>query len=176
MKMLLNGLMMSLASTLLITLLSLGITELYAEVPETQQVTSNEQSRIQQSQNELIELYFAAAKSGNNEVVQEFLNNGFPVDIRNGAGYTALIIATYYGHQAVVSSLLEHGADRCLRDRKGNTALMGAIFKLEWSIAKQLRKIDCDVGMEQTGHKTVAAFAKVVGQDENLQKLIHGQL
>lgn len=162
---------MSLASTLLITVLSLGITELYAQVPETQQVTSNEQS-----QNELIELYFAAAKSGNNEVVQEFLNNGFPVDIRNGAGYTALIIATYYGHQAVVSNLLEHGADRCLRDRKGNTALMGAIFKLEWSIAKQLRKIDCDVGMEQTGHKTVAAFAKVVGQDENLQKLIHGQL
>ncbi|WP_407409684.1 ankyrin repeat domain-containing protein [Acinetobacter sp.] len=126
----------------------------------------------QPAQQELIDLYFAAARTGNHEVIQEFLKHGFPVDIKNHDGYTALMMASYYGHQDIVSTLIEQGADRCLRDHKGNTALMGAIFKLEWSIAKQLKNVDCDVNAKQTGQKTVAEFAKVIGQDEKLKQLL----
>ena len=123
------------------------------------------------SQQELIDLFFAAAKIGQLEVIEEFLKHGFPVDVRNAQGYTALIMAAYYGQQATVTTLLNHGADRCARDNKGNTALMGAMFKLEWSIVKQLRKVDCDVGAAKTGQKTVAEFAKVLGQEQQLQQL-----
>ncbi|WP_298144022.1 ankyrin repeat domain-containing protein [uncultured Acinetobacter sp.] len=126
----------------------------------------------QPAQQELIDLYFAAARTGKHEVIQEFLKHGFPVDIKNHDGYTALMMASYYGHQDIVTTLIEQGADRCLRDNKGNTALMGAIFKLEWSIAKQLKNVDCDVNAKQTGHKTVTEFAKVIGQDEKLQQLL----
>lgn len=126
----------------------------------------------QTAQQELMDLYFAAARTGNSEVINEFLKHGFPVDIKNKDGYTALMMASYYGHEDIVTTLLNQGADRCLRDNKGNTALMGAIFKLEWSIAKQLKNVDCDVNAKQTGQKTLAEFAKVIGQDEKLKQLL----
>lgn len=127
------------------------------------------------SQQELVDLFFAAAKIGNSEVINEFLKHGFPVDVRNKDGYTPLMMATYYGHQTIVSSLLKHGADRCARDNRGNTALMGALFKMEFAIAKQLRQVDCDAQVQKNGQKTTAEFAKVIGQEKQLQKLIQEQ-
>ena len=124
------------------------------------------------SQQELINLFFAAAKTGNQEVIDEFLKNGFPVDVRNGSGFTPLMMATYYGHQPIVTTLLAYGADRCARDNKGNTALMGAMFKLEWAIAKQLRQVDCDVNAQKTGQKTAEQFAREFGQEEKYQQLL----
>ena len=137
---------------------------------QTKSVTTSTVSAAQQK--ELTDLFFAAARTGNHEVINEFLKYGFPVDVRNSDGYTPLMMATYYGHQNIVTTLLKHGADRCLRDNKGNTALMGAIFKLEWSIAKQLKNVDCDANAKKTGQKTVAEFAKVIGQEEKLKQLL----
>lgn len=127
------------------------------------------------SQQELIDLFFAAAKIGNSEVINEFLKHGFPVDVRNQDGYTPLMMATYYGHQDIVTALLAKGADRCARDKRGNTALMGALFKMEFAIAKQLRQVDCDAQAKKTGQKTTAEFAKVIGQEKQLQKIIKEQ-
>ena len=124
------------------------------------------------SQQELVNLFFAAARTGNEEVINEFLKYGFPVDVRNSDGYTPLMMATYYGHQPIVTTLLKYGADRCARDNKGNTALMGALFKMEFSIAKQLRQVDCDANSQKTGQKTTAEFAKVIGQEKQLQQII----
>lgn len=84
----------------------------------------------------------------------------------------SLSTSVVYAEQTTSTALLTHGADRCLRDHKGNTALMGAIFKLEWSIANQLRQVDCDVQAKQTGQKTVREFAKVIGQEQQLEKWI----
>ena len=167
MKLFLKSLMMAVCSISIMILLSLGITQLHAQ--EVKPVTAE---KVTNSQKELVDLFFAAAKIGNNEVITEFLKHGFPVDARNHQGFTPLMMATYHGHQNVVTTLLKNGADRCARDNKGNTALMGAIFKLEWSIAKQLRKVDCDANAQQTGQKTTAEFAKVIGQEKELQKLV----
>lgn len=156
--------MKNIVYSLLIALLSLNSVMLHAQ---TTSVSSSQQS----DQKEVIDLFFAAAKTGNKEVIHEFLKHGFPVNIKNHAGFTPLMMATYYGHQDIVTTLLENGADRCARDNKGNTALMGAIFKLEWSIAKQLRQVDCDAQAKQTGHKTTEEFAKVIGQDKALKAL-----
>lgn len=125
-----------------------------------------------QSQQELVDIFFAAARSGNHEVIQEFLAHGFPVDIKNSSGFTPLMMATYYGHQNIVTTLLENGANRCERDSKGHTALMGAIVKAEWSIAKQLRKVDCDIDAQQTGQLTAEEFAIVFGQEDKLKQLV----
>ena len=156
---------------ILVSILSLG--SAFAMANPTQNVSSAKVNANDQmtSQQELIDLFIAAAKMGNQEVITEFLKHGFPVDVRNRAGYTALMMAAYYGHQEVVTTLLAKGADRCARDHKGNTALMGAIFKLEWSIAKQLRQVDCDANAVKTGQKTTAEFAKIIGQEEKLKQM-----
>ncbi len=170
MKVILNGVMMSLASIVLMSMLTLGITKIHAQEPA--QVTQQQSINAQQ---ELIDLFFAAAKTGNQEVIHEFLKYGFPVDVRNGAGYTPLMMAAYYGHQDTVTTLLKYGADRCARDSKGNTAMMGAMFKLEWAIVKQLRQVDCDAQAKQIGQKTAAEFARVIGQEQQLHKIVREQ-
>ncbi|MGA6137510.1 ankyrin repeat domain-containing protein [Acinetobacter dispersus] len=120
---------------------------------------------------EVVELFFSAAKVGNIEVLQEFLKHGFPVDIQDHSGYSALMMASYYGQKDAVKTLLQHNANRCLRDKRGHTALMGAIVKAEWSIAKQLRQFDCDINAEKTGQLTAEQFAIQFGQQQRLKQI-----
>ena len=167
MKLLISSVMMSVCSIVLMTALTLGITQLQAA--EVRSTASTSQVSAQQ---ELVDLFFAAAKTGNTEVIHEFLKHGFPVNIQNAQGFTPLMMAAYYGQKGIVSTLLSQGADRCIRDHKGNTALMGAIFKLEWAVVKQLRQVDCDANAKQTGQKTVTEFATVIGQDKKLQQIL----
>ncbi|WP_373359105.1 ankyrin repeat domain-containing protein [Acinetobacter lactucae] len=146
-------------------ILLLFTTPIYAApMQETQRRESQEQ--------ELIDLFFAASRTGNQEVIHEFLKNGFPVDARNDNHYTALMVAAYHGQKEIVTTLLQYGADRCLRDSKGHTAVMGAIVKAEWSIAKQLKSTDCDAKAKKDGQLTTEAFAKVFGQEQKLEKLL----
>jgi uncharacterized protein len=152
----------------------LAVASAFVNVGHTQDVSPEKSSASHQvtSQQELVNIFFAAAKIGNQDVIDEFLKHGFPVDVRNSDGYTPLMMATYHGHQAIVTSLLKYGADRCARDKRGNTALMGALFKMEFAIAKQLRQVDCDASAQKAGQKTTAEFAKVIGQEAQLKKII----
>lgn len=128
---------------------------------------------------QLTSYFFAAARTGDTLVLSEFLQQGFPVDQRNNQSYTALMVATYSGQQAAVELLLKQGADACLRDKRGHTAMMGAIVKAEWTIGKILYPIDCkedssvDAKAPITDKQkmTVAQFAEVFGQSEKLQQL-----
>ncbi|MBL4680251.1 MAG: ankyrin repeat domain-containing protein [Pseudomonadales bacterium] len=119
---------------------------------------------------QLINYFFEAAKIGETEVLTEFLDEGFPVDQRNTQSYTALMMATYYGHEQAVEILLSQGANACLKDKRGHTPLMGAIVKAEWDIAKRLYKEDCKQA-HSTG-KTLEQFAAVFGQTDKLKALI----
>lgn len=163
--------MKAIQPAILVSIFALG--SAFANVTAAQDISPAKSSEKVQmnSQQELIDLFFAAAKTGNDDVINEFLKHGFPVDVRNASGFTPLMMATYYGQQPIVTALLAHGADRCARDNKGNTALMGAMFKMEWAIAKQLRKVDCDANAQQTGQKTAEQFAREFGQLEKYQQL-----
>lgn len=128
---------------------------------------------------QLTSYFFAAARTGDLVVINEFLQQGFPINQRNNQSYTALMVATYAGQQQVVEVLLKQGADACLRDKRGHTAMMGAIVKAEWTIGKILYPIDCkeqnavdaDAPITDKDKMTVAQFAKVFGQSEKLQQL-----
>jgi len=119
---------------------------------------------------QLIDYFFVAAKIGETEVLAEYLDKGFPVNHRNSQSYTALMMATYYGHKKAVETLLSYGANACLKDKRGHTAMMGAIVKAEWNIAKRLYKEDCKQA-HSTG-KTLEQFAAVFGQTDKLKALI----
>lgn len=128
---------------------------------------------------ELSRYFFAAARSGETAVLQEFLQAGFPVDLPNEGSYTALMIAAYQGQANAVDLLLKAGADACIRDKRGHTALMGAMIKAEWQIAKQLYAIDCDQNnsakatdaITDKSQMTAAQFAEKFGQTEKLKAL-----
>ena len=118
---------------------------------------------------QLVNYYFSAAKTGQTEVIEEFVQNGFPINLANDMSYTALMMATYYGHTQTVERLLALGADACLRDKRGNTAMMGAIVKAEWGIAKKLYNHSCKE--DNANQKTVEQFAAVFGQTKKLKAL-----
>lgn len=118
---------------------------------------------------QLVNYYFSAAKTGQTDVIEEFVNNGFPINLTNKKSYTALMMATYYGHTQTVDRLLALGADACIRDKRGNTAMMGAIVKAEWAIAKKLYHHTCKAS--NSNQKTVEQFAEKFGQTDKLNAL-----
>lgn len=118
----------------------------------------------------LAQYYFAAARSNQVAVLEEFLEAGFPVDLRDPQSYTALMIAAYNGNSEAVASLLAHQADACLRDKRGNTALMGAMVKGEWDIAKRLYQQACEDKPNKAG-LSLDTFAELFGQSEQLKAL-----
>lgn len=120
----------------------------------------------------LVSLFFDAARTGNNEVIQKFVDAGFPVNEKNHQSYTALMVAAYQGQKDTVKLLLKEGANACIEDKRGNTAFMGALLKREIEIAKRLYQADCsyDESRNKAG-LNVEEFAALFGQAETLKML-----
>ncbi|MDW6001903.1 ankyrin repeat domain-containing protein [Vibrio mangrovi] len=109
---------------------------------------------------ELIRLFFAAARIGETEVLNTFLDAGFPINQRNPQSYTALMVAAYNGQKDATELLLERGANACIQDKRGNTAIMGAIIKGEFQIARKLYQASCDANIRNNAGLTLEAFAE----------------
>ena len=119
----------------------------------------------------LVTLFFDAARIGDNEVVEAFVSQGFPIDQRNNQSYTALMVAAYQGNRETVRYLLDAGANACLQDKRGNTALMGALIKREVGIAKDLYQADCSPELRNKSGLNLKEFAEVFGQSDVLKSL-----
>ncbi|WP_239994304.1 ankyrin repeat domain-containing protein [Photobacterium phosphoreum] len=117
----------------------------------------------------LISLFFDAARIGNNEVLNEFISAGFPMNERNAQSYTALMVTAYYGHESSVELLLNKGANACIEDKRGNTALMGALLKGEIKIARKLYNANCSYGDHRNkSGLSLDEFATLFGQQKVL--------
>lgn len=131
------------------------------------------EDRLEEEYQSLVELFFDAARIGNNEVVDTFVFQGFPIDQRNNQSYTALMVAAYQGHRETVRLLLDSGANACLQDKRGNTALMGALIKREIGIAKDLYQADCSPELRNKAGLNLKEFAEIYGQSNVLKSLQH---
>jgi len=108
---------------------------------------------------------FDAARAGDAALVADLVRAGARVDARNDAGYSAFVLAAYNGRADAVGALLAAGADPNLGDRRGNTALMGAIFKGEDAIALRLvAEPRVDVDARNGAGQTAAMFAAMFGR------------
>lgn len=114
---------------------------------------------------------FNAARNGDNEILNEFIQAGYDLNSQDEKGYTALILAAYNGHLSSVEQLLAAGANPCTEDKRGNTALMGAIFKGELRIAKLLLDADCSPDQRNNAGQTPAMYAALFQRTEILQAL-----
>ena len=131
------------------------------------------EDKLEEEYQSLVDLFFDAARIGNNEVVDTFVSQGFPIDQRNNQSYTALMVAAYQGHRETVRSLLDSGANACLQDKRGNTALMGALIKREIGIAKDLYQADCSPELRNKAGLNLKEFAEIYGQSNVLKSLQH---
>ncbi|MCQ9084047.1 ankyrin repeat domain-containing protein [Vibrio harveyi] len=131
------------------------------------------EDKLEEEYQSLVELFFDAARIGNNEVVDTFVSQGFPIDQRNNQSYTALMVASYQGHRETVRLLLDSGANACLQDKRGNTALMGALIKREIGIAKDLYQADCSPELRNKAGLNLKEFAEIYGQSNVLKSLQH---
>ena len=107
--------------------------------------------------------WFDAARAGRTDITQALLNAGFPVNSRTDSGYTALVLATYHGALDEVTLLLGFGADPCIPDHNGNTALMGALFKGEMTVAEHLIDL-CPIDATNNAGQTALSFAALFGR------------
>lgn len=131
------------------------------------------EDKLEEEYQSLVELFFDAARIGNNEVVDTFVSQGFPIDQRNTQSYTALMVAAYQGHRETVRLLLDSGANACLQDKRGNTALMGALIKREIGMAKDLYQADCSPELRNKAGLNLKEFAEIYGQSNVLKSLQH---
>ncbi len=131
------------------------------------------EDKLEEEYQSLVELFFDAARIGNNEVVDTFVSQGFPIDQRNNQSYTALMVIAYQGHRETVRLLLDSGANACLQDKRGNTALMGALIKREIGIAKDLYQADCSPELRNKAGLNLKEFAEIYGQSNVLKSLQH---
>ncbi|MDN3629123.1 ankyrin repeat domain-containing protein [Vibrio lentus] len=127
--------------------------------------------KLEEEYQSLVGLFFDAARIGNNEVIDAFVSQGFPVDQRNNQSYTALMVAAYQGNRETVRLLLDSGANACLQDKRGNTALMGALIKREISTAKDLYQAECSPELRNKAGLNLKEFAEIYGQSNVLKSL-----
>lgn len=116
---------------------------------------------------------FDAARAGDVELLRELIARGIEVDARDQSGSTALILAAYHGKADAVQALLAAGAAPNLSDSaRGNTALMGALFKGEIEVARWLLADPrTDVNVRNGAGQTAAMFAALFDRAELVDAL-----
>ena len=117
--------------------------------------------------------WFDAARAGRVDILRLLHEAHYPVDTRNSAGYTAVVLAAYDEQPAALDYLLRAGANACLADDHGNTALMGAIYKGHTDIARRLLRAGCPIDQANNAGETALAFAVLFGRTELLADLAH---
>jgi uncharacterized protein len=119
--------------------------------------------------------WFDAARIGRIDILRALLDAGYPIDATDGHGYTAVILAGYDNQPAALEFLLSAGANPCLGDRHGNTALMGVLFKGESAIARRLIDTQCPIDQMNNAGETALDFATLFSRTDIVPILVkHG--
>lgn len=119
-------------------------------------------------------LFHIAVALNRYEFVLELIIRDVTIDIENHDSQTALMIASLYGHDEIVSLLLLFGADPNHIDKKGQTALMLAAREGHARVIGEL--IDChsiiDLDKKDEKGKSALDWAKNSGNENCINLLL----
>ncbi len=106
----------------------------------------------------LNEALLDGASEGDLEKVTTALDKGADVNARDKSGWTALILAAYYGYFRVVEFLVSKGADVNAQNNDGDTALNWAAHYAEFSVVKFLVGKNANVNIRNKYGATALSF------------------
>jgi uncharacterized protein len=92
--------------------------------------------------------FFEASKTGDLATLEQFLDQGVPVDAKNQEGQTALMNSAHKGFSPIAELLIRRNADMNLKNNYGMTALMIASMNGQTEIAKLLIDHEADVDVQ----------------------------
>lgn len=99
-----------------------------------------------------------AARHGDSATVLGLIDQGAPVNLRDGAGSSPLMLAAYHGHAALVRELAARGADVDLTNDRGQSPLAGAAFKGHLEVAAALLEAGADPEAGAPSARDTAAY------------------
>jgi ankyrin repeat protein len=78
---------------------------------------------------QLAQELFDHARAGRTAELAAYVEAGIPVNLRDEAGNSLVMLAAYYGHAETVKALAAWGADVDRLNDQGQSPLAGAVFK-----------------------------------------------
>ncbi|WP_432742469.1 ankyrin repeat domain-containing protein [Methylobacter sp. G7] len=119
---------------------------------------------------------FTAAREGDVNAIKTCVLAGCNVNSTNSDFYTPFILAAYYGHNQVLETLLQQGANPCALDAKGSNAFMGVAFKgYDETVRWLLEHTQCDVNHQNQAGQTALMMASLFGREAIIKLLLeHG--
>jgi len=112
--------------------------------------------------------FFRAALEGKTRVLRDLLKNRIDPNSKDATGNTALMIASYLGHDEVVRVLIRAGANVNQKRAGGNTALMDAVYRAHPRIVQILVQSGADI---RTAND-VGTTALQMAQDGNYPEIV----
>lgn len=91
-------------------------------------------------------------------MLAEYVDQGLPVNLTNGAGDTLLILAAYHQHAELVDVLVERGADHNRVNDRGQTALAAAVFRQSREVVERLITAGADPALGPQSALDIARF------------------
>lgn len=124
----------------------------------------------------LRELLFDAARTGRDDMIPALLQAGVTIEAVGERGHTALILASYNGHESTTALVLDHGAlPDGLPEALGNSALMGVAFKGYEGIARLLIDAGADANRTNRAGQTPLMMAALFDRRSIIELLLaHG--
>ncbi len=114
-----------------------------------------------------------AARSNSLQLAQILLDAGANINKENGRGYSALMLASLYGHEQFVDFLIENKANIHHTNHKGSDALMMASAYGQNAIASKLLSIGVDSSRENSKGFTALDYAVQQGSKEIVASFLH---
>ena len=99
-----------------------------------------------------------AARTGDSAALLSLIDQGAPVDLRDGAGNSPLMLAAYHGHAELVRELAARGADVDLANDRGQSPLAGVAFKGFADVAEVLLEAGADPDLGTPSAQETAAY------------------
>jgi ankyrin repeat protein len=116
---------------------------------------------------------FDMARSGDAATLAAYIDAGVPVNLTNTNGDTLVMLAAYYGHEAVVGALIARGADVDRHNKRGQTPLAGAVFKSDTMVVDLLLRADAD---PHAGSPSALETARYFGKEQLARQLLQHAL